>query len=255
MWKKFFEIIFKIVNAVLITILILLTLIAFFKPELIERFLSWLEEIIYLLWNRNYLIAFLTAFLESFPVLWVVLPWQNIMLLVWGFFGVQNSWIFTIMILISIIWALLWNYIWYFLWIYYWNSFFEKYWDWFWMGKTEVKYMSSWIKKHWWWMIVVGKFHNLARAFVPFIAGSMWMKSKSFWIFNLIWSVLRASIIIVLWVFFASYYEIFIEYIRYILLFLMVLVGLYIYFFKKESFKKYWKEKEQELENKINKKK
>jgi len=100
--------------------------------------------------------------------------------------------------------------------------------------------------------VIVGKFHNVARAFVPFIAGSMGMKNKTFMLYNVIGSVVRSVSIIILGVLFAKTYEMIIDYIGYIFLGIMVLTGLYIWKFKKEAFLKYVEEKNQEINKKYN---
>ena len=111
--------------------------------------------------------------------------------------------------------------------------------------------MKKWIKKWWATGIIVWKFHNLTRAFVPFIAWTMWMNHRSFIIYNIIWSILRAITIIVLWVLFAKTYETIIDYLWYIMIGIFVLVWLYIWKYKKKEFKIYLEEKNKELESKM----
>jgi membrane protein DedA with SNARE-associated domain len=214
-----------------------------------------MKEIISNLWDWNYLISFFSSAIESFPVLWIIFPWQNLLLIVWWFFWEINSYNLIWVILTASLWAIAWNWIWYILWVKYWDSFFEKYGIWFWIWTTEVKYLKSWIDKWWVWWITFWKFHPLTRAFLPFIAWSMWMKKTSFAIYNVIGSIVRASTIIIMWVFFAKYYEILLDYAWYIMLVIMWLIWIYIYYFKKEEFKQYLKEKEAEIDNIIDKKK
>ncbi len=114
-----------------------------------------------------------------------------------------------------------------------------------------MKYLKKWIKKWWATWIIVGKFHNLARAFVPFIAWSMGMKNKTFMIYNTIWSIIRALSIVILWVMFAKTYDTIIDYLGYIMIWILVLSWIYIWFFKKKEFKKYIQEKNKEIEEKI----
>jgi len=227
--------------------------LAMIRPDLIKDFISWIESIINLLWYWNYLIIFLSWLIEWFPVLWVVVPGQNILIIVWGFFGKISTLNLVYSIIVASLWAIISNGIWFLLWKAYWVKFFEKYGLWFWIWETEVKYLKSGIKKWWATWIIVGKFHNLARAFVPFLAWTMNMENKIFWIYNIIGSIMRAIIMVVLWVFFAEYYETIINYIWSIFLWIMVLTGLYLWFFKKEAFKKYLLEKNEEMERKIGK--
>ncbi len=245
--KKIVDIFMKL----LIVITILLAILSLVRPDLIKDFIEWIKSIILTLGNWNYVIIFISWLIETFPVLWVVVPWQNILLVVWWFFGeISKTHLIYVMIVASV-WAMLWNYIWYFLWKIYWEKFFKRYWLWFGIWETEVKYLKKWIKKWWAMWVIIAKFHNMARAFVPFIAWSMWMKSKSFMIYNTVWSIIRAISIIVLWVFFAKTYQTIIDYIAYITIWIMVVLWIYIWRFKKKEFIKYIKEKEIEIESKI----
>lgn len=243
-FKKILDIFMKL----LIASSIIIWLIAIFRPDLIKDFIEWMRWIIQLLWNYNYLIIFLSSLIEWFPVLWVVVPWQNILLIVWWFFSNIDKNNLYYVIVIASFWAIISNYIWYILWKYYWDIFFKKYWIWFWIWQTEAKYLKKWVKKWWAWWIIIWKFHNLARAFVPFIAWSMWMTQRSFMVYNVIWSIIRAVTIIVLWVLFASFYETIVDYFWYIMIIIILLISLYIWKFKKEEFLKFLEEKNIEID-------
>lgn len=247
MLKKFVDILMKF----LITITIVIWIIALIKPNLIKDLIEWIREIVYTLWAWNYLILFLTSIIESFPVLWVVVPWQNIILIVWWFFWELSYNNLIYVIILTSIWAIIWNYSGYLLWKYYWDEFFKQYGLWFGIWETEVKYLKKWIKKWWALWIIFWKFHNLTRAFVPFIAWWMWMKHRSFIIYNIIGSIIWSVTMIILWVIFAKVYEQIIDYLPYILTWIFVLVWVYIWRFKKEQFKEYMREKNLEIESKI----
>ena len=73
---------------------------------------------------------------EAFPVLWVVVPGQNILIIVWGFFGNISQTNLIYVAIIACLWAIFGNFVWYFLGKKYWDSFFEKYWNRFWIGLT-----------------------------------------------------------------------------------------------------------------------
>ena len=207
-----------------------------------------MKILIWWLWNWNYIIAWLTSWIESLPVIWVVVPWQNILLIVWGFFWEISTTNLIWVMLVASVWAILWNYIWYILWKHYGDDFFRKYWNWIWIWLTEVKYLKKWINKWWPIWIIIGKFHPMTRAFLPFIAGSMWMKKVSFMIYNILWSIIWSIIIIWLWVLFVEYYKIILNYIWYIMLWIISLTWLYIYKFKKKEFMQYMREKNEEME-------
>lgn len=239
----------------LVFLTIALWVLSIAKPELVKDFISWIENIINTLGYLNYLIVFLSWLIESFPLLWVVVPGQNVLLIVGWFFAKMSQTNLIYVIIIASLWAIISNYLWYLLWKIYWDTFFKKYWNWFWIWTTEVKYLKKWIKKWWPIWIIFGKFHNVTRAFLPFIAWSMEMNNISFFIYNVIWSILRAIVIVVLWVVFANYYETIIDYMWYIMIASIVIISLYIYKFKKKEFLEYMKEKNEELDEQFNTKK
>lgn len=247
--QKIIKFLFNIINLVFVWISIALLIIAIFRPDLVKEFLEWLSKIILNLGARNYLVAFMSAMIESFPVIWVLVPWMQVMLMVWGFFG-KHALVWVI--IVAIIWAIIGNYAGYYLWEKYWDNFFKKYWDWFWIGKTELKFLKKQIDKNWAWFIILGKFHNFTRAFVPFIAGSMWMKKQHFWLYNIVGSIIWAITIITLWVVFASYYKQIIDRITYILFWILIMLWIYISIFKRKEFVQYIKDKNAEIDEKIN---
>ncbi len=244
----------KIIDYVMkffITLTIVLAVLAFVRPDLVKAFIEWIRTIVDLLGNWNYLVVFLSGMIESFPVLWIIVPWQNILLIAGWFFWESDIVKLLLVICSASLWAIVWNYVWYVLWKKYGKRFFQQYGLWFGIGETEVEYLEKWIKKWWPIWIVLWKFHNLARAFIPFIAGSMGMKSRKFMIYNTIWSILRALIIVLLWVLFAKTYETFIDYLEYFFIWLIVLIWLYIYVFKRNEFKIYMQKKNQEIEKRM----
>lgn len=247
MFKKIADLLIKL----LIVLTFVLAILALVKPDLIKDFIEWVRTIVHTLWNWNYLIIFLSSLIEWLPVLWVVVPGQNILLIVWWFFAEKDTTNLYYVIFIASIWAILSNYLWYLLWKYHWEEFFKKYWLWFGIWETEMKYLKKWIKKWWPWWIIAWKFHNLARAFVPFIAWSMWMHHRTFFVYNIIWSTIRAITFVVLWVLFAQYYETLLDYLMYIMIWILLLTWIYIYKFKKKEFLKYMKEKNEEIEKRL----
>ena len=255
MRKKILKHIVKIIMNLLIVLTILLWLLALFKPELIKQAIEWVKILVEWLWNWNYLIVFISSLIESFPVLWVVIPWQNILLIVWGFFAKLNINTLYYVVIITSIWAIIWNFIWFYLWKIYWDSFFKKYGLWFWIWETELKYLEKWIEKWGPWGITFWKFHWLTRAFLPFIAGSMWMKSKTFMFYNILWSIIRSVVMIILWVIFAEHYERIIDNAWKIMIAIMILTWLYIWKYKKKEFNKYMQEKNEEMDRKFGVKK
>lgn len=252
LWK-ILKVIWKIIWFLFVLLTLFLLFVSLFKKEWIELIITWFENIINHIWYYNYLIAFLSSMIEAFPVLWILLPWTNILLLVWWFFGKLSILNLFLMICIASVWAIIWNYIWYVLGYYFWDWFFEKYWDFVWIWKTEQKYLNAWIKKWWVWWIVVWKFHATTRTFIPFIAWASKMKSSKFMLYNAIGSFIRSASTVIIWVFFVKYYKILLEYSWTIMTVILACIWLYIYKFKKEEFKTYIKEKNEELNEKTNK--
>lgn len=246
--KKIIKIIINLINILLIISTILLAFIAVFKKEWIEAFIEWMKIIVESINYWNYLIWFSSSLIEAFPVIWVVIPGQNILLIVGWFFWAISFLNLLYLMIVASLWAIIGNYIWYILWKYYWDSFFTKYWNWFGIWLTEVKYLKKSIDKWWAWWIILWKFHPMTRAFLPFIAWSMWMKSLSFMIYNIIGSIIRAVTIIWLWVVFVEYYEILLEHAWKIMIIIFWIIAFYIYKFKKKEFMKYLYEKNNELE-------
>lgn len=246
--------IFTVINVLLALVIITLWIISIFNKELVLKIIEWVWNIIEWFWNWNYLILFFSSLIEAFPVIWVVVPWQNIMLIASAFFAKNGITSLILVYIVASTWAILWNYIWYALGRKYWDAFFEKYWLWFGIWVTEVKYLKKWINKWWPIWVTLWKFHNITRAFLPFIAWSMGMKKPAFMFYNVIGSIIRATTIITLWTLFWEYYETIVKNIWKILIVIIILAWFYIYFFKKEEFKKYWKEKNDEIDNLIDKK-
>lgn len=246
--KNILQFLVKAVNIFFVLLMIVLLYISIFEKQLFENFIEWLKITVSSLWYWNYLIIFSSSFIEAFPVVWVVVPGQNILMAVWWVFWKISTENLIFVGVFASLWAIIWNYVWYFLWAKYGDSFFEKYWNRFGIGLTEVKYLKKWINKWWALWIIFWKFHPMTRAFLPFIAGSMGMKKKNFMIYNIIGSIIWSVTIVVLGLVFVEYYKIILEYIWTITLIIMVLIWFYIYFYKKEEFMTYWQEKSEEME-------
>lgn len=249
-YKKIIKQILQIINIVLIVLMILLTIISIFRPDLVKLTIEWIKIRVENLWYWNYIIVWTSRAIEWFPVLWVVIPGQNIMMIVWGFFGTKYI-IYTI--LAWTIWAIIWNEAWFLLGKNYWEKFLAKYGDWFGIWKTESKYLKSWVGKYGSFAVILAKFHNVARAFMPFVLAWADMKHSTFFAYNVIGSFVRSATMICVWVFFAANYEKIVDYMWYIVLGIMLVTFAFIYFFKKESFMKYMTEKQAELEEKTRK--
>ncbi|MDD5769665.1 MAG: DedA family protein [Candidatus Gracilibacteria bacterium] len=248
MIKKIIKIITNLLNILFIILTFGLIFVSIFKKEWIEIAIEWLKIVINGLGNWNYIIGLISSCIEAFPILGGLLPGTNVLLLVGGFFGNLSKENLVFLIVIASIGAIIGNYVGFALGKKYGERFFNKYGLYIGIGKTEVKYLKSGIEKWGAWGIILGKFHATTRTFLPFIAGTTGMKSGKFMLYNTIGSIIRATLVVVLGVLFVAYYKIILNYSGMIFLGILVIIGIYIYKFKSKEFKKYWDEKNLEIE-------
>ena len=235
----------RLLNGIFIAITLGLAVLALGFPHILVGWLAFLEVQIKGLGNWNYLIAFSSSIIESFPVLGVFFPGQQIMLMAGGFFGKEHL---PLMIFLASVGAIIGNFIGYILGKKIGKGFLKHHGNAFGVGTTELRHLERQIDKNGSYFVILGKFHNFTRAFVPFIAGASGMRSRAFFVYNIIGSILWATTILLLSVLFAQYYEKLVYASKYIMLFLLAAAALYIYFFKRKEFLSYLKEKEQEIE-------
>ncbi len=224
-----------------------IVILTFFQPDLVKSVIAWIGNLIEHIGVWNYLIAFLSACIESLPIIGVVLPGMNIMILVGGFWG-KTHLIGTL--LSASVGAMLGNFLGFWLGREYGREILDEHGEWFGLGKTEVKIMDRQIAKNGPWYIILGKFHNVARAFVPFLAGSGGMQLRTFWLYNTIGSVIWAITVNCLGIFFIDQYEMILDNFGKILLVIMIGFLGYAYFFQREKWNSYLREKRQEIEEK-----
>lgn len=226
--------------------------ISLFKPSLLEWIIEWIKSQIEFIGKWNYLLAWVSALLESLPIIGTIIPGQVILMSVWGFYGWENMTQFIGVLITAIAGSIISNGIWYILGKYYGESFFKTYWMWVGIQETELKYMKKSVDTWGPGGIILSKFHQHFRAFMPFIAWSMWLISRKFWIYNIIASILWAITFVCVGIFFAEYYKEILKYLHYIVLLTLVWFWLYIYKYKKKEFLTYIEEKNKEIENKYN---
>ncbi len=246
----------KLVHYIILALLIamfLFILVSLFNPEILTPIIDWIKVQVEALGRWNILLAFISALVESLPIIGTIVPGQVILLSVGGFYGWLWTSQFISVLIAAISGSVVSNAIWYYLGKYYGESFFESYGIWVGIEKTELKYLKKWVNTWWPWGIILSKFHPHARAFLPFIAGSMGFLKAKFWIYNIIASTLWAAVFITIGIFFAEHYEAIVKYIWYILLGIMLLVLAYMWKFKKEKLVAYWQEKNREMEAKYKK--
>lgn len=82
MLKKTLSFIAKFLAITLTLLTFGIILISFVRPEWIEQGIDWIGKLIQTLGYWNYLIAFLSACIESLPIIGTAVPGMNIMILV-----------------------------------------------------------------------------------------------------------------------------------------------------------------------------
>ena len=139
------------------------------------------------------------------------------------------------------------NYLGYWIGKWYGREIIDKYGDWFGLGKTEAEILHKQLEKNGFWYVVLGKFHNFTRAFIPFIAWSSGMREDRFWLYNMIWSIIWAISINLLGIYFIDNYETILDNLGKITLWLLIGFLAYMFFFRREALKSYMKAKEDEI--------
>lgn len=250
MLKKSLTFLAKSLAIVFGILTIVIVFISFIRPAWITSSMDWIGVYIKSIWSWNYFIAFASACIESLPIIGTAVPGMNVMILVGGFWW-KNHFAFTI--ICAIIWAMLGNYLGYWMGKWYGKEFIAKYGDWIGVGTTEAKILEWQIAKNGFWYIVLGKFHNLTRSVVPFIAWGSGMQEKNFWLYNMIGSIIWAASVNLLWIFFIDNYQSILENFGTIMLIFFTGFFGYMYFFKREILKEYLRDKQAEIELKSKK--
>ncbi len=112
----------------------------------------------------------------------------------------------------------------------------KKYGLWVGLGPKELQFLEKQVHKNGFWFIVGGKFHNLLRSFIPYLAAAQGLSGKRFWVANIIGSSIWAVSILLIGMFFVESYEIILQYLSYILI--AVIVVIFVVYSYKEKQKK-----------------
>lgn len=248
--KKIISFFFRALVILFALLSITLLFISIFKEEWIKSALVYIETIVEQIGNWNFFIAFISACVESIPIIGWLLPWMNIMLLVWWIWWKQYL---ILTIVMASIGAMLGNYFWFLIGKFYWEKLIRDYWDYVWIGQTERKILENQIEKNWFWYIVLWKFHWTLRSFIPFIAWAGKMAEKNFWLYNSVGSIIWAITINLLWLYFIAEKDMILDNMWKITTVILLLIALYFFIFRRDSIKAYWNEKNKEIEEKISK--
>ena len=126
--KKLIKMLAKILAIFFTVLTFALIIISFVRPEWIKQGIEWIGALIETLGAWNYLIAFLSACIESLPIIGTAVPGMNIMILVGGFWGKYHI---VLTVICAGIGAMLGNYLGYWIGKWYGTELIEKYGDWF----------------------------------------------------------------------------------------------------------------------------
>ena len=85
--KKIASAVTVLLNGLFMVVTFGLLFIVLFKKDWIVQFLAYVEVLVNSWGNWNYLVAFGFSIVESFPVIGVLVPGMQVMLIVGGFFG------------------------------------------------------------------------------------------------------------------------------------------------------------------------
>ncbi len=221
-----------------------LIFVAFFRPDIISWLIEYLKQAVLSLGWRNRVILSFSTFGESIPVLGSLLPGQTIILIVGGVLGGIN---FPLVLMVVIAFTLAGNIVGFLLGKKYGKKLIDKYGHLIGIWETELKYLKKGTDKYGPYIIVLGKFHGNLRSFIPFAVGMGEFPLNNFILWNIVASVLRATVMLVLGVFLTQYYEVFFRYLSRGFLGLFLIIWVLVRYRKPDFFKTYIREKEKEL--------
>ena len=164
-----------------------------------------MKGIIELAGYRNYPIAYITAMIESLPLIGMVIPGQNVLLLIAGFVG-QHALLW--MIVIAALGVFTGDMIGYRVGTRIPQSELVHYGSYFGLGEKEISYIYRSIHTYGRWAMIIGKFHGLPRSIIPFVAGNSRLPLRRFVLINIVASLIRSTFIVVLGVIFVTYVQV-----------------------------------------------
>lgn len=155
---------------------------------------------------------------------------MNVMILVGGFFVQRDMNVFLLSALIAMLGACIGNALGYMMGRISGKELLQKYGLWIGLGPKELGFLERQVQKNGFWFIVGGKFHNLFRSFVPYLAAAQGLSGRNFWVANIFGSSLWAVCILLVGIFFVESYEVVLQYLSYVLIAVIVVAfGVYSY--------------------------
>jgi membrane protein DedA with SNARE-associated domain len=159
---------------------------------------------------------------------------MNVMILVGGFFVHRDPQIFILSAFLAMLGACLGNALGYMMGRISGKEVLKKYGLWVGLGPKELQFLEKQVYKNGFWFIVGGKFHNMLRSFIPYLAAAQGLSGKRFWVANIIGSSIWAVSILLIGMFFVESYEVVLQYLSYILI--AVIVGAFgVYSYRNRS--------------------
>ncbi len=222
--KKFLIGLWHVVSILLVIISVGLALVLMINPGLLTVVIERLDWIISLLWWKNYLLIFTIGFLESVPFFNIAFPWQTFMVLI-AWFIAKNNFAFTVLV-VALAWVV-WDIFAYGLWRYKWNSILRHYGPTFWLSQEWIDKLKDMVKNHWQWALFASKWNSYTRGMLPFIAGTSHTKFGVFLLYNALWAITYATVIVYLSRLFIGNYDMVVPYVRRIGLGIIGIVALW----------------------------
>jgi membrane protein DedA with SNARE-associated domain len=212
------------VSVLLVIVSLGLAITLMIKPWLLLVVVEWLDGIIAYLWWRNYLLLFAIGFWESIPFFNIAFPWQTFMVLI-SWFIAKNNFVFTVFIVMLA--GVVGDIAAYWLGRYKWNSILRHYGPTFWLSQEWIDKLKAMIKDHGQWALFASKRNSYTRGMLPFIAGTSHVKFGVFLLYNALWAIVYASVIVYLSRLFIGNYEKVVPYVRWIWLAIIGVVVLW----------------------------
>lgn len=178
----------------------------------------------------GYWIIFVSAAAETFPFFGLFIPGQTIVIL-GGFFAKIGALKVGGVMLVSAVGSIVGDIIGYVLGRKYGHSFISKYGKYFFFKKDRYEKTMELMREHTGKTLLIGRFHSLTRAFVPFVAGMTKVRFSKFLFYIIVGGISWAASFVLIGFFFGKSYEIASKYMNGIILAVIAVTVLLIYIF------------------------
>lgn len=222
-----------VISVFFVLIWVWLAIAVMVKPSLLTTTITRFEWIVSYLWWKNYLLMWWVWFVESIPFLNIAFPWQTFMILIAWFIAQKQAIISIVVIMLA---CTLWDMVAYGAGIYKWNSILRHFWPTFWLTPEYIDKLKKMTHDHAHRALFASKWNSYTRWMVPFIAGTSRMKFVEFMLYNFLWSIVYAVVLVYLARLFIGNYEMVVPYVRRIWIGIIALVVIvYLVKYKKDG--------------------